>query len=173
MFTSQGNGVVDDASGVTSPDLAALDAALLQLRRFAAPPAAHAVRGTEGPVETSTILVVDATARLAEANEPATVGAVAREIAVTHSTASRLVGRAVDAGMIVRERSHRDARAVSLAVTPAGVELQLRSQEFRLARLRDLLGDWEDDATRQLIESIGALAEAVNDSAYPSKEIPS
>ena len=48
------------------------------------------------------------------------VGDLARRLAVHLSTASNLVGRLVELGLVRRERAERDQRVVRLAVTPAG-----------------------------------------------------
>lgn len=122
-----------------------LDAALLALRRFAQPPST-ADRGTKSSpgsnrVELSTILVVDAVARL-DPVEDCSIGAVAGALQVAHSTASRFVERAVQAGMISRGRSSTDPRRTLLSLTVAGRRLQREAVGFRTGRLEGLLAEW-------------------------------
>jgi DNA-binding MarR family transcriptional regulator len=59
-----------------------------------------------------------------------------------HSTASRLVDRAVRAGMITRHRALADPRRTVLALTREGLRLQREAVHFRTGRLADMLADW-------------------------------
>lgn len=126
-------------------DLARLDAALLDLRRFIEAPT-----GTSGDpdlshrdsrVELSTVLVVDAVARSDPARD-CTIGRVADALHVAHSTASRLVDRAQRAGMVRSGRSATDPRRSVVALTPAGRRLQRDAVGYRTGRLAGLLADW-------------------------------
>ena len=128
-----------------SDELARLDAALLALRRFAEVPGA-ARRGStlshgSDRVEFSTVLVVDAVARFNPVGD-CSIGDVAEALQVAHSTGSRLVERAVQAGMLYRSRSITDPRRTVLALTAAGQCLQREAVGFRTARLDALLTDW-------------------------------
>lgn len=152
--------------------LVRLDAALLDLRRFAEPPGAgrrgqSLAHGAER-VEVSTLLVVDAVARHDAATECG-IGDVAGHLHVAHSTASRLVERAVGAGMLRSRRSTVDPRRVVLLLTADGRRLQDHAVRFRLARLEELLADWPaaDVAT------FARLLERFARAAYPpTKEKP-
>lgn len=128
-----------------SPDLVRLDSALLDLRRFAQAPGPAGGDGTvthaDQQVEVSTVLVVDAVARRSPLGE-CSVGDVADVLRVTDSTASRLVGRAVGAGMVARQRSAVDPRRSALTLTGAGQDLQDHALAFRTSRLASLLADW-------------------------------
>lgn len=128
-------------------DLARLDAALLDLRRWAEPPggtrANASVAHGEGRIEVSTLLVVHALARRDSAGDrELSVGHIAEALHVAHSTASRLVDRAVRAGMVLRERSTEDPRRAVLSLTEAGRELQDQAVRFRVGRLEAVLADW-------------------------------
>lgn len=122
-----------------------LDAALLALRRFLQVPSAEprctTLRDGGDRVEFSTVLVVDAVARLDHA-VACSIGDVAHALQVAHSTASRLVERAVRAGMLRRGRSRKDPRRTVLQLTAAGGGLQREAVDFRTARLDALLSDW-------------------------------
>jgi DNA-binding MarR family transcriptional regulator len=134
-----------------SDELERLDVALLALRRFAQAPSATGRAATVGhgrdQVEISTVLVVDAVARFDPGGD-CSVGDVAGALQVVHSTASRLVERAVRTGMVHRGRSRSDPRRTVLSLTAAGQRLQRDAVDFRTGRLDALLAEWAaDDVT--------------------------
>ena len=149
-------------------DLPRLDEALFALRRFVDAPAPRGgstlVHGSER-VEVSTVLVVDAVARRGTGEE-CSVGTVAEELRVVHSTASRLIDRAVRAGMLHRSRSSSDPRRTVLALSAAGRQLQRDAVAFRTGRLEELLADWTDDE----VTTFTRLLERFARSASPLKE---
>lgn len=132
---------------MSGEDLERLDAALLALRRFADAPArrggATLAHGSER-VEVSTVLVVGVVARR-DTGKDCGIGTVAEELRVAHSTASRLIDRAVRAGMVQRTRSSIDPRRTILALSAAGKQLQSDALAFRTGRLEELMADWTVD----------------------------
>jgi DNA-binding MarR family transcriptional regulator len=158
--------------------LLALDEALIRLRRLWAAGTPRLGR-TEKSVEMSTVLIVDAVQRLTESDPAAeaTVAVVADRIDVAASTASRLVDRAVAAGMVRRTRSSADPRRCPLELTPEGVALAARATRFRLSYLTDLTADWSERDRRQLAQLLGRFAAAVHAAPHPrsrdnTKETP-
>lgn len=149
-------------------DLERLDVALLALRRFADAPASRGgstlVHGSER-VEVSTVLVVDAVARRGAGGD-CSIGTVAEELCVAHSTASRLIDRAVRAGMVHRTRSRSDPRRTVLTLSAAGEQLQRDAIAFRTSRLEELLADW----TAEEVTAFTRLLERFARSARPLKE---
>lgn len=119
-------------------DLARIDRALLRLRRMWDAPAGVAHEG--GVVEGSTLLVCLVVAEAAAGGE-VSITEVTRDLGVAHSTASRLVARAVTAGMVHRAAG-ADPRRAQLTLTAAGDRLVRASREFRTARLQDRLASW-------------------------------
>lgn len=107
-----------------------IDDALVRMRRLWS-------TAPRGP-DMSSVLVVEACAREVA---PSTVGDVARFAGVEHSTASRLVERAVVAGYVERTA---DGRRAALRLTGPGRELRERAVAFRTAWLADVLGSWSD-----------------------------
>jgi DNA-binding MarR family transcriptional regulator len=147
-------------AGHANSVLVKIEAALFHIRRvWAKPEIIRKLRdqGPSGrPVQTSSLLVVHAVAQLsggddgcgapppAERAEDVTVGAVAERLGIDPSTASRLVGHAIDAGFIARRPSPRDARRANLQLTDAGRRLKTVADRFRRAYLAELLADWTE-----------------------------
>ena len=112
-------------------DLARVDQAMLRLRRMWDAPRGIAHEG--GVVEGSTLLV-----SLAVADTAGAVGVaeVADALGVAPSTASRLVARAAEAGMVTREVSTTDPRRAALELTATGTRLVEASRRYRAAQGR-------------------------------------
>lgn len=139
-------------------DLARVDRALLRLRRMWDAPAG--VRHEGEVVEGSTLLVCLAVAEHLEDGTGRAVGIleVSHHLGVTHSTASRLVTRAVAAGMVARDRSPADPRRAALTLTAAGTRFVAASREFRTALLHGLLAGWSDSDVGTLAELLDRFA---------------
>ncbi|GAA2357574.1 MarR family transcriptional regulator [Catellatospora methionotrophica] len=135
----------------------ALDRALIRLRRFLEPPGTMPDGGQN--VDLSTLLVVDA---IAAAPQPVTISAVADALDVTHSTASRLVSRAVSAGAVQRLPDGDDRRQADLGLTSDGAALHERAVGHRLARLARLLTDFTPEQTRQFAGLLSRFADAAS-----------
>ena len=67
-----------------------------------------------------------------------TVGEVAETLLVRHHSASELVDRAQELGLVVRERDGEDSRRVRLRLTDHGLDLLNRLTEVHLGELRRL-----------------------------------
>jgi DNA-binding MarR family transcriptional regulator len=128
---------------------------------------------SERPVQTSSLLVVHAVAQLStddggEASpsssagraEDVTVGAVAERLSIDPSTASRLVGHAIDAGFVARRPSPRDARRANLQLTDAGRRLKAVADRFRRAYLAELLADWTEAERAEFARLLTRFTEA-------------
>jgi len=145
-------------------DLERLDAALLRLRRlWTAPRAFGGLRMDVGSgVELSTVLVVDA---LIGQEQPHSAGVDVRGVAmhldVAPSTASRLVERAVSAGMVERRPASADARRVVLRPTRAGRRLHKAAVRFRTDYLGAVLRTWPRSERRHFIDLLDRFADAV------------
>jgi DNA-binding MarR family transcriptional regulator len=148
--------------------LLALDAALIRLRRLWATGAPRLGRAGEA-VEMSTVLVVDAVQRLTDGDPPteATVAAVAEQLDVAASTASRLVDRAVTAGVVRRTRSAADPRRAPLVLTAEGRALAARATEFRLSYLDRLLAGWDESDRRTFADLLSRFATEVHTHPHP------
>jgi DNA-binding MarR family transcriptional regulator len=152
---------VTGAAPGLDPDLCRIDAALLALRHlWSSPPAQRA--GATGPIELSTVWIVDALARAAEVGaSDLAVRDVAAALGVAHSTASRLLDRAVAAGMVTRARSAADGRSAACALSPQGRALAAESLAFRTGYLARLTAGWTADERVAFGDLLGRFAEAV------------
>ncbi len=161
-----------DTSMRRADELVRLDAALLDLRRFAEAPAGPRSRSTvrhgDGRVEVSTVLVVDSVARITSGRD-CSIGDVAQALHVAHSTASRLVERAVAGGMLHRDRSSTDPRRTVLSLTAAGRRLQRAAGDFRTRRLEALLADWSAADVTTLTRLLERFARSAHS---PTEETP-
>jgi DNA-binding MarR family transcriptional regulator len=140
------------SGGLSDPVLADVSLALFHLRRIWAKPdlmkriRAQTSAGPDGrPLQLSNLMVVHAVAGLcAEAGDrtEVTVGAVAERLEIDPSTASRLVGHAIDTGLVSRRPSPLDARRANLDLTASGTRVKGVADRFRRAYLDELMADW-------------------------------
>ena len=138
-----------------------LDSALLALRRFASPELARPrISHAGADIELSTMLVVDAIARSAPGE--VSVRLVADSLQVAPSTASRLVERAVQAGMVVGKSSENDPRRRVLHLTRDGRRLQRAALRHRTQRLADATADWSRDDLAQFAYLLDRFARTVH-----------
>jgi DNA-binding MarR family transcriptional regulator len=145
---------------VHRPDLETLDRALVSLRRFLTAPPVLDDRGQR--VELSTLLVLDGLPLEGES-----IREVAARLDVTHSTASRLVTRAEEAGMTTRRRSRADSRETLVVPTSAGLDLAARATAFRLDRIASMVGDWAPADLHRFAEDLQRFARS-----YRAQELP-
>ncbi|THJ66047.1 winged helix-turn-helix transcriptional regulator [Arthrobacter echini] len=147
-------------------DIAVLDDALLRLRRLWSASRSPFV-DDDGitAVDVSSLIVVEACARGVEAGTEVVVGDVAELADVTASTASRLVDRAAQAGLLLRVESSIDARRTALQLTPAGASLRERAVTARTAWLADQLQEWDPAEVR----IFGTLLARFADGLAPSR----
>jgi DNA-binding MarR family transcriptional regulator len=141
-------------------DLARVDQAMLRLRRMWDAPRGIAHEG--GVVEGSTLLVCLAVADTAGA---VGVAEVADALGVAPSTASRLVARAAEAGMVTREVSTTDPRRAALELTATGTRLVEASRRYRAARRAKLLVDWPPRDVAALADLLTRFADAFTPTA--------
>lgn len=142
------------------PVLRQIDSALLGLRHLWTRPTSSTQAGDEG-VELSTVWVVDALVRgEADGRHELSVRDLAGALDVAHSTASRLLDRAVASGMVTRGRSSTDARSVTAALTAAGRELAVESAAFRTAYLARLTAGWTSAERRTFADLLGRFSAA-------------
>ena len=152
------SGTERSARGESGNDvaLARIDSALMNLRHLWHGPASRQPAG-EGAVELSTIWVVEA---LSRTGDGLTITELASALDVAQSTGSRLVERAVAAGMIERGASATDGRRVVLRPTPAGRGLAVAARAFRADYLRRLTEDWTEPERASFAGLLARFADA-------------
>jgi DNA-binding MarR family transcriptional regulator len=64
------------------------------------------------------------------------IGVIADRLLLRHNSAVELIDRAVNHGLVVRERTAADRRRVNVRLTPAGREMLTRLASGNLAELR-------------------------------------
>jgi DNA-binding MarR family transcriptional regulator len=80
--------------------------------------------------------------RLEQNPDQATVSSVAAGLGVDQPRASRLVARAVDAGLVTRTADQLDGRRVLLTLTRRGIEQANGMHRFRQAMFADAMAGW-------------------------------
>jgi len=88
---------------------------------------------------------------------------VAGELGVSPSTGTRVCDRLVRKGLVRRTRRAGDRRAVWLALTRSGRDLVAEVSRRRRAELARLVGTIPPARYADLVESLGAIAEAAGE----------
>lgn len=134
-------------------DLETLDRALLAVRRFLEAP--HVVDDRGRAIELSTLLILAGLP-----TEGQGIGDIAARLHVAPSTASRLVARAAQSGVVTKSRGVADARSALVTATAMGRDLAVRAAEYRVSRLDAVLTGWPEDRIRALAQSLDDFAKA-------------
>ncbi|WP_345599142.1 MarR family winged helix-turn-helix transcriptional regulator [Thermocatellispora tengchongensis] len=104
------------------------------------------------------MLVTEAVAALAGRDEPATVNAVADEIGIDQSGASRLIKSAVEAGYLTMTTAPSDGRRREVSVTPAGRTALRHAHAWQEKVFAELTAGWSrqrrDDFQRAMADLI-------------------
>lgn len=91
---------------------------------------------------------------------PSTLNAIAAELYLEKSTASRVVKGLEAKGYLERSRNPADGRSVLLDLTPAGRELRGRIEADLLEEEKDVLEDFDSEVRRAMTDLIGRLTRA-------------
>jgi DNA-binding MarR family transcriptional regulator len=115
------------------------------------------------PLQMSNLMVVHAVDGIGTecVQGEVTVGAVADRLEIDPSTASRLVGHAIDAGLVSRRPSPVDARRANLQLTDAGQRLRQVAERFRTAYLADLTSDWTGEELALFAQLLKRFTDAI------------
>ncbi|WP_225753449.1 MarR family winged helix-turn-helix transcriptional regulator [Actinotalea sp. Marseille-Q4924] len=90
------------------------------------------------------------------------VGDVAEALVVDPSTASRVVERCVDAGLLSRTPDAEDRRRSALALTAAGSAVLAQVTRNRRAALAEVVDGWSDDDVARLVALLGELLQGMD-----------
>jgi DNA-binding MarR family transcriptional regulator len=116
-------------------DVEAVERAMVEIRRLQQ--RRTLARLTQ--VDPSFTAVVDA---IEQHPDQTTVSAVAGALGVDQPRASRLVARAVDAGLVARTADQLDGRRVLLTLTRRGTEYAAQVHRFRQAMFAEAMTGW-------------------------------
>ncbi|WP_433242262.1 MarR family winged helix-turn-helix transcriptional regulator [Streptosporangium sp. CA-135522] len=140
---------------------AAIDVALFRLRRiWARPLRARKLGDPQRPVQLSNVMVVHAVHKLSLDVPEVTVGAVAEQLDVDPSTASRLVNDAIGARFVEREESAVDARRARLVLSERGRRVLEVVVRHRRTYLDGLIADWDRTDREAFARLLSRFAEA-------------
>lgn len=81
-------------------------------------------------------------------------------LGISKANATEVAGTLVERGLVRRERSQRDRRAVTLAITPAGAELVENLFPDHARRVRDAFTSLDDTEKRELTKLCRKLERA-------------
>ncbi len=110
------------------------------VRHWARRPVAADVGGDQGRL----VLVCEAVHALNEREAPATVNAIAHEIGIDQSGASRLIKSATAAGYLDMVASPGDGRRREASVTPAGRSMLDQAHRWQEEIFTQLTAGWSD-----------------------------
>jgi DNA-binding MarR family transcriptional regulator len=88
----------------------------------------------------------------------AQIGAVAVELGLDRSNASRMLASAVSAGLVTKMVSPQDARCTELAMTPAGKELLTAAHAWQAQTFAQLVAGWPAADARRFASYLVRLA---------------
>lgn len=112
------------------------------------------------------VLVVEAVAALNHRDRPATVNAVAAEIGIDQSGASRLVAGATASGYLAPTPDSADGRRRRVTVTPAGRRLLTHAHRWQEQVFEQLTEDWSPRRRREFQQAMTDLLER----SYPADD---
>lgn len=115
--------------------------------------------GDARPVEQGRLVLVVEAVHSVVRREPATVNAVAHEIGIDQSGASRLVKGAVAAGYLRMRASEADGRRHHVTVTPAGLAMLEQAHEWQEAVFDRLAEGWSEQRRIDFQQSMLSLLE--------------
>ncbi len=106
------------------------------------------------------------------AEGPITVGTVAARLALDPSTASRLVARGVERGLLHRRASTSDGRAVALSLTDAGERLAAAAGRYQRSIFDAATVDWSPSDRATFARLFVEFATAVMAMTVTAQEHP-
>jgi DNA-binding MarR family transcriptional regulator len=96
-------------------------------------------------------------------NKEQTVGELAEMMGVTISTASGLVDKLVDNGLVERSTNPDDRRQVLIRLAPAAIEMNAQIKEIRRRQVLSAVDSLDSQQRACFVDSIQAIARALAD----------
>lgn len=103
------------------------------------------------------VLVSEAVHSLTERGIPATVTAIAHEIGIDQSGASRLIMSATAAGYLVMAAPATDGRRREASLTPAGRSMLEQAHRWQEDVFEQLTADWNEKRRREFQQAMADL----------------
>ncbi|MHA7263316.1 MarR family winged helix-turn-helix transcriptional regulator [Arthrobacter sp. TMN-37] len=103
------------------------------------------------------VLVTEAVHSLVRGGSAPTVNAIAREIGIDQSGASRLVGSAAEAGYLAVQAPTTDGRRRQVTVTPSGHALLEQAHEWQERVFERLTEGWSEHRRRDFHQAMTDL----------------
>lgn len=95
------------------------------------------------------------------ADDGCPVSAIADDLAIHPSNATRIVERLTSAGLVAKRRGTVDRRQVMVTLTAEGRGLYGRAMQLRRERVREAMRVMSADECDQLVAALGAFVEAL------------
>lgn len=95
------------------------------------------------------------------------LGQVAKSCAMDSATASRQISGLIDEGLVSRNTSEDDARAVDLFLTERGRDVYESIVAYRLQHLASVLENWDDDDRAVLAGLVARLVDDLTEAPLP------
>ena len=152
--------MAQETGAPSRPDTASLDDALTRLvRRLRHPRVRRRLTaGVADPLDRAPHIVLHRISLL----EPVRLSALADELDVDVSTASRQVGQLLDDELVERRRDPDDGRAWQLTTTTRGRAAITAMRTARQRALAEVVDDWSPDELQALVDGLARLADGLD-----------
>jgi DNA-binding MarR family transcriptional regulator len=109
---------------------------------------------------------------LLAAHREQSVSDLAEQLGVNASNASRVCDRLQRLGLVARHRSAADARSVTVALTPEGMDLLNAVNRFRRKEIRRVLESLTTEVGRDVVEALRTFNDAAHERADTEWIVP-
>ena len=158
----------EPAANAESPDVAAVERAVVALRRQQSRNALARLSarrgaggGTAGALPDQVIQLLDAVEHATTLGRSPSVTEAATLLAVDQPRATRLAAQALGAGLLRREADQSDGRRSLLTLTPDGRAALARIRAFRQRVIAEALSDWSADDRADLARLLARFVDDV------------
>lgn len=93
------------------------------------------------------------------------IGELADQLGIDQSNASRLCGRLQRLGLIDRQRSRTDGRAIDVHLSPAGTSLLRAVNSSRRREVQRILSSMPERAVESAVQALTAFSEAAHETS--------
>ena len=112
-----------------------------------------------GTAQGRLVMLVEAVQALTERGTPATINAVAHELSIDQSGASRWVAAATERGYLELHASTSDGRSRCATVAPAGNQMLAQARAWQEQAFADLTDGWSVGRRREFERALRELLE--------------